>query len=101
MSGFGVGLGSVIGSSLAASDLQGGQNAVNNNVASTENQTQPYNQFGQSFLPTATNAINNLETQAGNTQGYEQFLQGYTMTPGAQYQMGVANQQQNSSAAAT
>jgi hypothetical protein len=100
-SGFGSGLGAVIGSSIAAGDLTAGQNAVNNVSTGFQGTTAPYNQFGQSFLPTATNAINNLETTAGGTQSYEDFLKGYQMTPGAQYQEGVANEEQNNSAAAT
>ena len=99
--GFGGGLGSVIGSSIAAADLNAGQSNVNNDTTQFQNTTAPDVQFGQSFIPTATNAINSLQSTAGNTQSYEQFLQGYQMTPGAQYQEGVANQQQNSSAAAT
>src|SRR5579872_983182 len=100
MSGFGAWLGSVIGSSIGAADLNAGQSNVNNDTSQFQNTTAPYNQFGQSFLPTTGTAINNLEATAGGTQGYEQFLQGYQMTPGAQYQEGVANAEQNNSAAA-
>jgi hypothetical protein len=99
--GFGAGLGTVIGASIGAADLNAGQSNVDNDTSQFQNTTAPDVQFGQSFIPTATNAINSLQSTAGNTQSYEQFLQGYQMTPGAQYQEGVANQQQNSSAAAT
>jgi hypothetical protein len=101
MSGFGAGLGTVIGSSMAADALQGTQGAVNTNTGVFEGQTQPFTQFGQSFLPAATQAIGGIQQAAGQTQGYNQFMQGYTNTPAAQYQLQQADQVQNSSAAAT
>jgi hypothetical protein len=100
MSSFGGGLGTVIGSSLAAGDLNAGSNEVNNISNDFGSSVAPYNNFGQSFLPGTTNAINNLQTTAGQTQGYNQFMQGYTNTPAAQYQLQQANAVQNSSAAA-
>jgi hypothetical protein len=99
--GFGGGLGTVIGSSIASNDVTAGQNAVNSNTANAVAGTQPYNQFGQSFLPTATSAINNIQSQAGNVEGYDQFMSSYTNTPAAQYQLQQANQAQNNSAAAS
>ena len=100
MSGFGAGLGSVIGSSLGASALDAGQGAVNSVAGGFTGNTQPDVQFGQSFLPTATNAINTVASTAGTAQGYDQFMQNYTNTPAAQYQLQQANQVQNNSAAA-
>lgn len=100
-SGFGGGLGTIIGSQIASGDVTAGQNAVNSNTAGVIGGTQPYNTFGQSFLPTATSAINNIQGQAGNVQGYNQFMSGYQNTPAAQYQLQQANQVQNNSAAAT
>jgi hypothetical protein len=101
MSGFGAGLGTVIGSGLASSALDSGQSAVNTNVGNFENQTGPYNNFGQSFLQPATQAIGGVQQAAGQTQGYNQFMQGYTNTPAAQYQLQQADAVQNNSAAAT
>lgn len=100
MSGFGAGLGNIVGSSMAAGDLNAGKGAINTNTGVAEGQTQPFVNFGASFLPTATNAINGLQTTAGQTQGYNQFMSGYTNTPAAQYQLQQANEVQNNSAAA-
>ena len=101
MSSFGSGLGSVIGSSMALGDLQSGQTAINQNTAGTTAQTQPFVNFGQSFLPSTGAAIGNVASQAGQAQGYNQFMQNYQNTPAAQYQEQQANQVQNNSAAAT
>jgi hypothetical protein len=101
MSGFGAGLGTVIGSSMALGDLQNGQTALNQNTASTQSQTQPFVQFGQSFLPSTAQAVGSVASQAGQAQGYNQFMQNYQNTPAAQYQEQQANQVQNNSAAAT
>ena len=84
MSGFGAGLGTLIGSGLANDQLNAGSNTVNNISSSFANTTAPYNSFGQSFLPQATNAIGGVQQAAGQTQGYNQFMQGYTNTPAAQ-----------------
>ena len=99
--GFGGGLGAVIGAQEGANDLNSGLQAVNDTTGTFMAGTQPYNTFGQSFLPTATGAINNIQGQAGNVQGYNQFMAGYQNTPAAQYQLQQANQVQNNSAAAT
>src|SRR5258707_274223 len=99
MSSFGSGLGTVIGASMGSDALNAGQGNVNSIAGNFTGQTEPYNQFGQSFLPTATNSINNINSVAGTTQGYEDFMKNYQMTPGAQYQEGVANATQNNSAA--
>lgn len=98
---FGSGLGSVIGSSIASSDIAAGQKAVNNNVAGVEGQTQPFVNFGQSFMPAASSVAGNVASTAGTTQSYNDFMQNYTNTPAAQYQLQQANQAQNSSAAAS
>lgn len=99
MADFGSGLGQVVGGSIAANDLDNAQAAVNSEATGFNATTQPYNQFGQSFLPTATNAIGGVQAAAGNTQGYDQFMAGYTNTPAAQYQVQQANAVQNNSAA--
>lgn len=101
MSTFGAGLGSVIGSSMALGDLQGAQSGINSNTAATTAATQPFVNFGQSFLPSTGAAINNVAGTAGNVQGYNQFIQNYQNTPAAQYQLQQADAVQNSSAAAT
>lgn len=98
--GFGGGLGQVIGAEIGSEDITKGQNAVNTDTSNFDASTQPYNQFGQSFLTPATTGINNLETTANTTQGYDQFMSGYTNTPAAQYQLQQADQAQNNSAAA-
>ena len=101
MSGFGAGLGTLIGSGLANDQLNAGSNTVNNISSGFANTTAPYNSFGQSFLPQAANAIGGVQQAAGQTQGYNQFMQGYTNTPAAQYQLQQADAVQNNSAAAT
>lgn len=101
MSGFGAGLGSVIGSGMASGALDSGQSAINTNAGNVEGQTQPYNQFGQSFMPGASSIGSQITNTAGTTQGYNQFMQGYTNTPAAQYQLQQADAVQNNSAAAT
>lgn len=100
MSGFGAGLGQVIGGSMASGAITGGQTSVNNNVAGVENQTAPFVGFGAGEIPNATAAITGIGNTAG-TQSWDQFAKGYTNTPAAQYQLQQANQVQNSSAAAT
>lgn len=100
MSGFGAGLGSVIGSSLAAGQLNAGQSAVNTNTSAFEGETQPYNSFGQSFMPAASSIGSNIASTAGTTQSYDDFMKNYTNTPAVQYQLQQGNQTINSSAAA-
>jgi hypothetical protein len=99
--GFGGGLGAVIGAQIGANDLDKGQNAVDHTTDAFTAGTQPYNTFGQSFLPTTTSAISNIQGKAGNVQDYNTFMSGYTNTPAAQYQIQQADQAQNNSAAAT
>ena len=98
-SGFGGGLGSVIGSSLASSDLSNAQNTVNDLNNGFGNTVQPDIAFGQSFLSPATSAINNLQTTAGQTQSYDDFMKNYTNTPAARYQLQQADAVQNNTAA--
>jgi hypothetical protein len=100
---FGSGLGTVIGSSLAAGDLNSGLSNVNNVATGFQNTTAPYNQFGQGFLSPASGAIGNINAVAGNDPNlnYNTFMQNYQTSPGAQYAINLANTQQNSSAAAT
>jgi hypothetical protein len=99
---FGSGLGGVIGSGLAMSDLNSAQSNVNNIAGNFTGATQPYNQFGQSFLNPATNAINRIGNVAGADPNlnYNTFMSNYQTSPAAKYEMGVADAAQNSSAAA-
>lgn len=99
MSSFGAGLGTVIGSSMAAGDLSSGLSAVNGISSGFQQATNPDVSFGQSFLPTATNAINGIADTAGNVQSYNDFIKNYQTTPAAQYSMQQADAVQNSSAA--
>ncbi len=97
--GFGGGLGQLIGGILGHQDLQNSNSAVNADMQEFMNNTQAYNNFGQSFLGSAGNAIGGAEAFANNTQGYNQFMSGYTNTPAAQYQLQQATQAQDNSAA--
>jgi len=102
MSGFGAGLGSVIGSSLGASDLSAGQDLVNGVSSNFDTKTQPYSDFGASFLSPATSAITELHDNAAHgVMGYNQFADQYQASPGVQYQLGQATEAQNESAAST
>lgn len=98
---FGSGLGTVIGSSLAADDLDKGLSSVNDVSKGFQGTTEPYNQFGQSFLSPASGAISNINATAGADPNlnYNNFMSNYQESPGAKYTMGVANTVQNSSAA--
>jgi hypothetical protein len=100
---FGSGLGSIIGGELGHGDIAAGQSAVSGAAGDFNSTVAPYNTFGQSFLPQATTAINNIQNVAGQDPNlnYNTFMQNYTTSPGAQYQIGVADAAQNNSAAAT
>jgi hypothetical protein len=103
MSEFGSGLGGVIGSGLAMSDLDSARSNINNIATNFTGTTQPYNQFGQSFLNPATNAVNRISNVAGADPNlnYNTFMSNYETSPAAKYEMGVADAAQNSSAAAS
>ena len=100
---FGSGLGTVIGSSLAAGDLNSGLENVNNTSANFAGTTAPYNEFGSSFLSPASGAIGNISKVAGADPNlnYNTFMANYQGSPGQTYTTDVANKVQNSSAAAT
>lgn len=97
---FGSGLGTVIGTNMAAGDLTNTQSAVNADTADFSASSQPYNTFGQSFLPVAAGQINSVTDKANSALGYNQFMSTYTNTPAAQYQLQQADAVQNNSAAA-
>src|SRR5580704_14475765 len=99
---FGSGLGAVIGSSMAAGNLNSGLNQVNNTATNFDTgQTGAYNTFGQSFLNPASGAIGNISQTAGADPNlnYNTFMQNYQGSPGQTYSTNVANTVQNSSAA--
>ncbi len=111
MAGFGSGLGDLVGGILGRSDIAKAQDAANqrtaagitnvNSIQSGFNaSTQPYNTFGQSFLPEATAGVGEVQDAARGTQGYNQFMSSYTNTPAVQYQLQQADAVQNNSAAA-
>lgn len=97
--GFGGGLGQVIGAGLAADDLNNGSNTVNGVAGNFAGRTEPYNEFGQSFLPTASNAIGGVSSFAGQTKSYDDFMKDYQASPGVKYQMQQGLEAQNESAA--
>lgn len=99
---FGSGLGTVIGSTLAADALSKGQSDVNNVAANFTGSTAPYNTFGQSFLNPASGAIGNINATAGADPNlnYNTFMKNYQGSPGQTYETGVADAAQTSSAAA-
>lgn len=110
-SGFGSGLGTLIGDNMAANELQNAQShvdstgidaqaAVNKTTNGFIDSTDPYNSFGKSFLEPATGGVTDVSNAAKSTQGYNQFMAGYTNTPAAQYQLQQADQVQENSAAA-
>jgi hypothetical protein len=102
MSSFGAGLGSVIGSSMGAADLSSGLSAVNGISDNFQAASGPFQSFGQSFLQPAMGAINNLQATAGADPNlnYNTFMNNYQTSPGAQYQIRLADAAQNNSAAA-
>jgi len=99
--GFGEGLGAVIGSSLAADHLDSANQGIDSIGHSFQGATQPYNQFGQSFLPSASGAVQHISDVAGTSKSYEDFMKDYQTSPGAKYQMDQATEAQNNSAAST
>jgi len=99
---FGSGLGTVIGSSLGREDLRSGLSNVNDTAAGFRGTTEPYNQFGQSFLSPTAGAIGNIGNVAGADPNlnYNTFMKNYQTSPGAAYDIDLANKEQESSAAA-
>lgn len=100
MASFGEGLGDFFGAGMAKDDIKAGINAVAGADAGFQNRTQPYNEFGQSFLAPAGDTIGEVKDAARSTMGYNQFMQGYENTPAARYQLQQADAVQNNSAAA-
>lgn len=100
MSDFGSGLGGIIGGALASNDLNNASNAVNGMAGNFNASTEPYNQFGQSFLPAVPATMNEAAAVAQSTPSFGDFMKGFSMSPGAQYTLGQATEAQNNSAAA-
>lgn len=100
MATFGEGLGSLIGGHMASKDLSAGLANVNNTAGGAIAAAEPYNQFGQSFMPAASGGIGDVRNFADNTMGYQQFMDNYETTPGVKYQIEQAREGQNASAAA-
>jgi hypothetical protein len=98
--GIGSGLGTIIGAEIGSQDIKQGQDTVTANTNAIQGQQQPFINFGQSFLPTASNAIGGASAFASGTKDYDQFMSSYTNTPAAQYQLQQADEAQNNSAAA-
>lgn len=96
---FGGGLGAAIGGALGAQDLQAGLDSVGQEQGGFTNTVAPYNSFGQSFLPKATDAIDEATAKSNTTLGYDDFMKNYTNTPAVQYQLGQADNTINNSAA--
>lgn len=103
MSGFGGGLGSLIGSTLGKQELDQGQSRVDDLGANFGGMVGPYNTFGQSFLSPAAGMIGKIGQTAGADPNlnYNTFMSNYQTSPAAQYQIQQANAGQNSSAAAS
>lgn len=95
------GIGTLIGAGIADSDLSKGMDSVNGISTGFQGATQPYTDFGKSFLSKAGGAIDNLNSVAGSGLSYDDFMKNYQTSPGAKYQMGQADEAQNNSAAAT
>lgn len=96
---FGEGLGQFAGAALGAHDLEAGTDAINGTATGFNASTQPYNSFGQSFLPTASSTIGEAKDFAGTTMGYDDFMKSYSESPGVAYQRDQAQELQNNSAA--
>lgn len=98
---FGEGLGQFIGAEIGANDLGKGLDSVNGTADHFGGTVAPYNEFGQSFLPQASNAIGGVSDKAGSTMGYDDFMKNYQQSPGVKYQIQQGEEAQNESAAST
>lgn len=101
MPSFGEGLGQFVGAEIGAADLRQGAKDVNGTADIFRSGTEPYNQFGQSFLPAASGAVSGVADKAGSTMGYDQFMSNYEASPGVKYQLQQGQEAQNESAAST
>lgn len=99
MPGFGEGLGQFLGAEAGAFDLHQGLDNMSSTAGGFNANTQPYNTFGQSFITPATAAVGELKDKAGTVKSYDDFMAGYSESPGAKYVKDQALEAQNLSAA--
>ena len=99
---FGGGLGMFLGGELGQRDLNLGSDQINSTASQFRGATEPYNQFGQSFLNPTAGAIGRIGQFAGSDPNlnYNTFMSNYQDSPGAKYTIGQANAAQENSAAA-
>src|SRR4051812_19197584 len=98
--GFGGGLGAVIGANMANNHIDNALSSIEDTVADfTATGTTPYNNFGKSFLGPTQDTIGQAKAFGNDTLGYNEFMAGYENTPAAQYQLQQANAVQENSAA--
>jgi hypothetical protein len=112
MASFGEGLGAVIGASMGAGHLEEGVDKVNSVAGDFGSSVKPYNDFGQGFLAPTSNILlgqttgdgtigqQRLEGRGNDVMQYDDFMKGYSASPGAKYLIGQAEEAQNNSAAA-
>ena len=102
VTGFGAGMGTVIGSTMAGDDLAKGLGDVNATADRFGGTVAPYNQFGQSFLNPASGMIGQIAGTAGAdpNMNYNTFMKNYQGSPGEAYVVNQADTVQNSSSAA-
>lgn len=100
MASFGEGFGTFLGAEMGAQDLRAGLDNMSSTAGGFNANTQPYNTFGQSFLPTAASTIGDVKAKAGEFKSYDDFMRDYQASPGAEYVKSQALQAQNNSAAA-
>lgn len=97
--GFGAGIGQFIGGALGAHDLGEGLKNINGTAEGFGGTVAPYDAFGQSFMPAASDVAGKVAGSAGTTQSYDDFAKNYTASPGVKYQTDQALEAQNESAA--
>jgi hypothetical protein len=112
MASFGEGLGGAIGGALASSDLSNASMTLRGRTDDVMSQTQPYQEFGSSFLNPAESSLvgsssngtvgqNRLLGNGNDVQSYGDFMKDYKTSDAAKYTMGQAtNAIDNSSFAA-
>lgn len=105
------GIGSIIGSGLASSDIGSGINSVNSNTSTAASKLQPYNTMGQLTMPAIGNDLLGTGSASDNIgQGrvnsstnpvdFESFAKNYSMSEGGKYDLEAGLGAQDSSSAA-
>lgn len=100
MASFGEGLGSIIGGAMAKDTLSDASNKVGQQGDGFLGLVYPNIQFGQSFLPSVSGAINTAGIMSGETKSYDDFMKGYETSPAAKYQIEQGTEAVNNSASA-